>query len=89
MVAEGQIDDPAPRPESQEAALYIRDFFRLSKRAVSVGFGSAAISVGLNWKAVLKWAKRYEIDGEEALKLMYMLRDERERLENQFLQEKK
>jgi hypothetical protein len=89
MVAEGLIEDPAPKVESAEAALYFRDFFRLSQKSVRLGFGGARVDIQLSWSDVLGWADRYNLDTEEALELMFRLRDERELLENQYLSERK
>ena len=90
MVAEGQIEDPAPKLETEEAALYWQAFWRLCSRSIALGgMGGVIANVSLDWASVVAWADRRGLAEEDAVEILFAMRDERDSLENKFLSEKK
>jgi len=88
-VAQGLMDDPRPPFLSEEVARVYRDFRRLSCKTVSVGYGSAAVNVTLDWRAVTEWADEMGVERDAARDWLYAMRDLCERLETKFINEKK
>jgi len=88
-VAEGLIDDPAPKLE-KENVVYWRDFWRLCQRSVSIGgMGGLVHNIALDWGHVTNWATENGLDPEFARDVLFPMRDLLEELENKFSAERK